>query len=75
MTRFSAKELLKQSHKKLNKKIRLFCDDKEINLPDLQGVLVLNIPSYAAGINFWGDQSGGTVRRNCTYVRTCLNPF
>ncbi|CBY42712.1 unnamed protein product, partial [Oikopleura dioica] len=60
MTRFSAKELLKQSHKKLNKKIRLFCDDKEINLPDLQGVLVLNIPSYAAGINFWGDQSGGT---------------
>jgi diacylglycerol kinase (ATP) len=70
MTRFSAKELLKQSHKKLNKKIRLFCDDKEINLPDLQGVLVLNIPSYAAGINFWGDQSGGTVRRNCTYVRT-----
>ena len=61
MTLFSANELLKQSHKKLNKKIRLFCDDKEINLPDLQGVLVLNIPSYAAGINFWGDKSGGQV--------------
>lgn len=56
---FSAKELIKQSNKQLNKRIRLYCDDKEISLPNLQGVVVLNIPSYMAGINFWGEKSGG----------------
>uniref|UniRef100_A0A671VG32 Diacylglycerol kinase n=1 Tax=Sparus aurata TaxID=8175 RepID=A0A671VG32_SPAAU len=31
-----------------------FCDGVPMSLPSLQGLAVLNIPSYAGGINFWG---------------------
>ena len=31
------------------------CDGKKLRLPrKIQGVVVLNIPSYMAGTNFWG---------------------
>lgn len=32
----------------------LQCDGQYIPLPSLQGIAVLNIPSYAGGTNFWG---------------------
>lgn len=44
----------------------LQCDGQYIPLPSLQGIAVLNIPSYAGGTNFWGgtkedDVSWGLV--------------
>lgn len=34
--------------------LTLQCDGQYIPLPSLQGIAVLNIPSYAGGTNFWG---------------------
>lgn len=40
------------------------CDGVPMSLPSLQGLAVLNIPSYAGGINFWG----GTKEDNVSVV-------
>lgn len=39
----------------------LQCDGVPISLPSLQGIAVLNIPSYAGGINFWGGTKEDNV--------------
>nr|XP_023653382.1 diacylglycerol kinase delta-like isoform X3 [Paramormyrops kingsleyae] len=48
------KELLQKTYKNLEQRVLLECDGVSMNLPSLQGLAVLNIPSYAGGINFWG---------------------
>uniref|UniRef100_A0A8C5A3A3 Diacylglycerol kinase n=1 Tax=Gadus morhua TaxID=8049 RepID=A0A8C5A3A3_GADMO len=48
------KELLHRTYKNLEQRVLLECDSRPIPLPSLQGIAVLNIPSYAGGTNFWG---------------------
>ena len=49
------KELLHRTYKNLEQKVQLECDGQRIPLPSLQGIVVLNIPSYMGGANFWGQ--------------------
>ncbi|XP_034424553.1 diacylglycerol kinase eta isoform X1 [Hippoglossus hippoglossus] len=48
------KELVQKTYKNLEQRVQLECDGVPVPLPSLQGLAVLNIPSYAGGINFWG---------------------
>ena len=48
------KELLQRTYRNLEQKVQLECDGQRIPLPSLQGIVVLNIPSYMGGANFWG---------------------
>jgi len=48
------RELLQRTYKNLDQRVRLECDGHKINLPSLQGIVVLNINSYMGGANFWG---------------------
>lgn len=47
--------------------VSLQCDGVPMSLPSLQGLAVLNIPSYAGGINFWG----GTKEDNVSVAKSC----
>ncbi|CAH1781221.1 unnamed protein product [Owenia fusiformis] len=50
------KEILQRTYKNLEQKVILECDGQRIPLPNLQGLVVLNIPSYMGGTNFWGGK-------------------
>lgn len=50
----ATKELWSKTYKNLEQRVLLECDDRKIRLPSLQGIVVLNIPSYQGGANFWG---------------------
>ncbi|EHB14356.1 Diacylglycerol kinase kappa [Heterocephalus glaber] len=54
------KELLQRSYRKLEERVHLECDGEAISLPNLQGIVVLNITSYAGGVNFWGSNIAAT---------------
>uniref|UniRef100_A0A3P9ILQ7 Diacylglycerol kinase accessory domain-containing protein n=1 Tax=Oryzias latipes TaxID=8090 RepID=A0A3P9ILQ7_ORYLA len=58
------KELVQKTYKNLEQRVQLECDGIPMSLPSLQGLAVLNIPSYAGGINFWG----GTKEDNVSAV-------
>lgn len=48
------------------------CDGRPIPLPSLQGIAVLNIPSYAGGTNFWGGTKEDDVSILLRYLRKCF---
>ncbi|XP_055374995.1 diacylglycerol kinase eta isoform X2 [Condylostylus longicornis] len=49
-----SKQLLQKTYKNLEQRVQLECDGQRIPLPSLQGIVVLNIPSFMGGTNFWG---------------------
>nr|KAG5687022.1 hypothetical protein BaRGS_016492 [Batillaria attramentaria] len=48
------KEMINQTFKNLDQRVLLECDGQRIPLPSLQGIVIMNIPSYSGGTNFWG---------------------
>ncbi|VDO88502.1 unnamed protein product [Heligmosomoides polygyrus] len=54
------KELMHRTYRNLDQRIRLECDGVPIELPSLQGIVILNIPSYSGGANFWGNAKDET---------------
>lgn len=52
---YGAKDVLEQSCKNLPQKIEVYLDGVPQKLPDLEGVVVLNINSWSAGCSMWSD--------------------
>lgn len=50
------KEIINRTYRNLEQNVHLEVDGHKINLPSLQGIVVLNIPSYMGGSNFWGTK-------------------
>ena len=58
---FTGRQMVSKEFKNLSQRLTLECDGQEIPLPQLQGIVLLNIPSYMAGTNFWGtDKEAGS---------------
>lgn len=54
---FIKSKFIKSNFKNLEQKVLLECDGTKIPLKNVQGIVVLNIPSYTGGVNFWGHNS------------------
>jgi diacylglycerol kinase (ATP) len=51
-----ATTLMENRCKEIGSKVKLECDGEEVQIPeDLEGVIVLNIPSFSGGTNLWGQ--------------------
>ncbi|XP_050509097.1 diacylglycerol kinase eta [Diabrotica virgifera virgifera] len=56
-----SKQWLQKTYKNLEQRVQLECDGQRIPLPSLQGIVILNIPSFMGGINFWGGTKEGDI--------------
>jgi diacylglycerol kinase (ATP) len=63
-----SKQLLQKTYKNLEQKVQLECDGQRIPLPSLQGIVVLNIPSFMGGTNFWGG-----TKEDDLFVAPCFD--
>ena len=50
---YGTKDVLERQCQNLNKKLELYMDKKKIELPDIESVVVLNIPYWGAGVKPW----------------------
>ncbi|XP_065666268.1 diacylglycerol kinase beta isoform X4 [Hydra vulgaris] len=55
-------EQLAGSCKGLHNDVELICDGKKIELPPLEGIAILNIPSIYGGANIWGESEKSNKR-------------
>ncbi|XP_044272407.1 diacylglycerol kinase epsilon isoform X2 [Tribolium madens] len=51
---FGTQQVVTSDCKNLEQKIDLYLDGKQIDLPELESIVILNIPSWGAGVNLWG---------------------
>ncbi|CAH1114294.1 unnamed protein product [Psylliodes chrysocephalus] len=56
-----SKQWLQKTYKNLEQRVQLECDGQRIPLPSLQGIVILNIPSFMGGTNFWGSSKDGDL--------------
>ncbi|KAM3960198.1 LOW QUALITY PROTEIN: diacylglycerol kinase eta-like [Aphomia sociella] len=56
-----SKEWVNRTYRHLGQRVQLECDGQRIPLPELQGIVVLNIPSFMGGTNFWGGTRGDDI--------------
>lgn len=58
---YGTKDTFEKECRKLNEKVKLELDGREVDLPELESIVVLNINSWGAGVPVWslggGDQS------------------
>merc|ERR1719348_345930 len=55
---YGTKDVLERQCQNLNSKVELFMDGKKIELPEIESVVILNIPCWGAGVKPWELGSG-----------------
>ena len=68
---YGSKDVLEQECKNLQERIELELDGKKIDLPTLEGILILNIGSWCGGCEIW-DSFPESTAPEVRYV-VCLS--
>ncbi|KZC08572.1 PREDICTED: diacylglycerol kinase epsilon [Dufourea novaeangliae] len=59
---FGTQQVVERECKDLDKHLEVYLDDVKVDLPSIEGIVILNISSWGAGVNLWniglGDHEG-----------------
>lgn len=50
---FGTQQVVERECKDLDKSLEVYLDGKKAELPAIESVVILNIPSWAAGVDLW----------------------
>lgn len=51
---FGTQQVVAADCKNIERRLDIYLDGKLVELPELESIVVLNIPSWGAGVNLWG---------------------
>lgn len=51
---FGTQQVVAAGCRSLNKRIEVYLDGELVELPELEAIVILNIPSWGAGVDLWG---------------------
>ena len=73
---FGTKDVLEHECKNLDQRLELYMDNKPVELPSLEAVVVLNIATWGAGVRPWTLGAGELIfmlflMLNCTFISSC----
>lgn len=71
---FGTQQVVDRDCKDLDKYMEVYLDDKKIDLPSFESIVILNIPSWGAGVNLWelGLQGNNKIDK-LKIKQTCLS--
>lgn len=56
---FGTQQVVSADCKNLERRLEVYLDGNLVSLPELESVVILNISSWAAGVDLWGEFSSG----------------
>ncbi|XP_044016768.1 diacylglycerol kinase epsilon isoform X1 [Aphidius gifuensis] len=73
---FGTQQVVDRDCKDLDKYMEVYLDDKKIDLPSFESIVILNIPSWGAGVNLWelglqGNEGVGMQSINDGKLEVC----
>ncbi|KAG5878011.1 hypothetical protein JTB14_025466 [Gonioctena quinquepunctata] len=64
---FGTQQVVTADCKNLEQRLNIYLDGKHIDLPELESIVILNIPSWGAGVNLWGMSGDSNARLGQSY--------
>ncbi|XP_014213922.1 diacylglycerol kinase epsilon [Copidosoma floridanum] len=72
---FGTQQVVERDYKDLNKRLEVYLDGRKVELPSIESIVVLNIPSWGAGVDLWNmnleDDHIGIQSMNDKRVEVC----
>ncbi|XP_024940826.1 diacylglycerol kinase epsilon isoform X2 [Cephus cinctus] len=50
---FGTQQVMERECKDLDRRLEVYLDGKQVELPSIESIVILNIPSWGAGVNLW----------------------
>jgi diacylglycerol kinase (ATP) len=58
---YGTQQVMERGFRDLNQRLELYLDGVRTNLPSIESVVVLNIPSWGAGVDLWSMGAAGIL--------------
>lgn len=69
---FGTHQVVAADYLDLEENLELYLDDVKVALPEIQALVILNIPSWGAGVDLWGKNFNSYSYFLCYYDFECF---
>ncbi|XP_031352695.1 diacylglycerol kinase epsilon isoform X2 [Photinus pyralis] len=72
---FGTQQVVAADCKNLEQRLNLYLDGVQVDLPELESIVILNIASWGAGVNLWGEGTNAPSQSHCDGVLEVIGVY